>query len=319
MFPCTALVCLQPLPQQFLQSCCRWWEQLVWSWWRLWPVVCGWHLGAEQTLGASCECAAPSSSAERSKGVLEGWSVTLLVATWNPTAWPNTAFSLPSVKQYQDSHYEIFWPAKLKTRITNVLLIRADTEVLSSTAFLLQHRQVFYDFFLKSSFLCFVSLLISPVTIREQSPSPSIHDHALVTFWHKSSIHGIFGPKTSRLCLHCQHTAQNQHSEKKRALLVDRQVTETVVKEHPQGEAVWGQNSRTLLLYCLEQWGQHTGGVAIVPVSWVWVLSMGSGSPGPAGRSFRMLGGSSAPGWFFRMCALRLLALLYTCRAKIWN
>lgn len=56
-----------------------------------------------------------------------------------------------------------------------------------------------------------------------------------------------------------------------------------------------------------------------MPVSWVWVLSMGSGSPGPAGRSFRMLGGSSAPGWFFRMCALRLLALLYTCRAKIWN
>lgn len=75
----------------------------------------------------------------------------------------------------------------------------------------------------------------------------------------------------------------------------------------------------TLLLYCLEQWGQHTGGVAMVPVSWVWVLSMGSGSPGPAGRSFRMLGGSSAPGWFFRMCALRLLALLYTCRVKIWN
>lgn len=57
----------------------------------------------------------------------------------------------------------------------------------------------------------------------------------------------------------------------------------------------------------------------MVPVSWVWVLSMGSGSPGPAGRSFRMLGGSSAPGWFFRMCALRLLALLYTCRVKIWN
>lgn len=75
----------------------------------------------------------------------------------------------------------------------------------------------------------------------------------------------------------------------------------------------------TLLLYCLEQWGQQTGGVAMVPVSWVWVLSIGSGSPGPAGRSFRMLGGSSAPGWFFRMCALRLLALLYTCGAKIWN
>lgn len=57
----------------------------------------------------------------------------------------------------------------------------------------------------------------------------------------------------------------------------------------------------------------------MVPVSWVWVLSMGSGSPGPAGRSFRMLGGSSAPGWFFRMCALRLLALLYTWRVKICN
>lgn len=49
------------------------------------------------------------------------------------------------------------------------------------------------------------------------------------------------------------------------------------------------------------------------------MLSMGSGSPGPAGRSFRMLGGSSAPGWFFRICALRLLALLYTCRVKVWN
>lgn len=70
------------------------------------------------------------------------------------------------------------------------------------------------------------------------------------------------------------------------------------------------QKLLTLLLYCLEQWGQQTGGVAMVPVSWVWVLSMGSGSPGPAGRSFRMLGGSSAPGWFFRMWALRLLALL---------
>lgn len=57
----------------------------------------------------------------------------------------------------------------------------------------------------------------------------------------------------------------------------------------------------TLLLYCLAQCGQHTGAVAMVPVSWVCVLSMGSGSPGPAGRSFRMLGGNSAPGWFFRM------------------
>lgn len=70
------------------------------------------------------------------------------------------------------------------------------------------------------------------------------------------------------------------------------------------------QELPTLLLYCLEQWGQQTGGVAMVPVSWVCVLSMGSGSPGPAGRSFRMLGGSSAPGWFFRMWAFRLLALL---------
>ena len=69
----------------------------------------------------------------------------------------------------------------------------------------------------------------------------------------------------------------------------------------------------TLLLYCLAQCGQQTGAEAMVPVSWVWVLSMGSGSPGPAGRSFLMLGGSSEPGWFFRMWAFLLLALLYTC------
>lgn len=122
----------------------------------------------------------------------------------------------------------------------------------------------------------------------------------------------------------CARTVSTQHKTstltvKKRGLLVDRHVTETMVKQHPQEEAVWGRNPHTLLLYCLEQWGQHTGGVAMVPVSCVWVLSIGSGSPGPAGRSFRMLGGSSAPGWFFRMCALRLLALLYTCRAKTWN
>lgn len=66
----------------------------------------------------------------------------------------------------------------------------------------------------------------------------------------------------------------------------------------------------TLLLYCLAQCGQQTGEVAMVPVSWVCVLNMGSGSPGAAGRSFLMLGGSSAPGWFFRMCAFLLLALL---------
>ena len=70
----------------------------------------------------------------------------------------------------------------------------------------------------------------------------------------------------------------------------------------------------TLLLYCLAQCGQQTGAEAMVPVSWVWVLSMGSGSPGAAGRSFLMLGGSSEPGWFFRMWAFLLLALLYTCR-----
>lgn len=52
----------------------------------------------------------------------------------------------------------------------------------------------------------------------------------------------------------------------------------------------------TLLLYCLAQCGQQTGAVAMVPVSWVWVLNMGSGSPGAAGRSLRMLGGNSAPG-----------------------
>lgn len=57
----------------------------------------------------------------------------------------------------------------------------------------------------------------------------------------------------------------------------------------------------TLLLYCLAQCGQQTGAVAMVPVSWVWVLNMGSGSPGAAGRNFLILGGSSAPGWFFSM------------------
>lgn len=70
----------------------------------------------------------------------------------------------------------------------------------------------------------------------------------------------------------------------------------------------------TLLLYCLAQCGQQTGAVAMVPVSWVCVLNMGSGSPGAAGRNLRMLGGSSAPGWFFSMWAFLLLALLYTCK-----
>lgn len=51
----------------------------------------------------------------------------------------------------------------------------------------------------------------------------------------------------------------------------------------------------------------------MVPVSWVCVLNMGSGSPGAAGRNLRMLGGNSAPGWFFSMWAFLLLALLYTC------
>lgn len=69
----------------------------------------------------------------------------------------------------------------------------------------------------------------------------------------------------------------------------------------------------TLLLYCLAQCGQQTGAVAMVPVSWVCVLNMGSGSPGAAGRNLRMLGGNSAPGWFFSMWAFLLLALLYTC------
>lgn len=71
--------------------------------------------------------------------------------------------------------------------------------------------------------------------------------------------------------------------------------------------------THTLLLYCLAQCGQQTGAVAMVPVSWVCVLSMGSGSPGAAGRNLRMLGGNSAPGWFFKMWAFLLLALLYTC------
>lgn len=69
----------------------------------------------------------------------------------------------------------------------------------------------------------------------------------------------------------------------------------------------------TLLLYCLAQCGQQTGAEAMVPVSWVCVLSMGSGSPGAAGRNLRILGGNSAPGWFFSMWAFLLLALLYTC------
>lgn len=68
--------------------------------------------------------------------------------------------------------------------------------------------------------------------------------------------------------------------------------------------------SLTLLLYCLAQCGQQTGAVAIVPVSCVCVLNMGSGSPGAAGRSLRMLGGNSEPGWFFRIWAFLLLALL---------
>lgn len=79
---------------------------------------------------------------------------------------------------------------------------------------------------------------------------------------------------------------------------------------------LWQSSMPTLLLYCLAQCGQQTGAVAMVPVSCVWVLSMGSGSPGAAGRSFRMLGGSSAPGWFFSMCAFLLLALLYTCTQR---
>lgn len=41
----------------------------------------------------------------------------------------------------------------------------------------------------------------------------------------------------------CACTVSTQHNtstltEKRRTLVVDRQVTETIVKEHPQGEAV---------------------------------------------------------------------------------
>lgn len=49
-----------------------------------------------------------------------------------------------------------------------------------------------------------------------------------------------FGPKTTRLYLHCQHTEHKTSTltEKKRALLVDRQVTETMVQEYAHREAV---------------------------------------------------------------------------------
>lgn len=155
----------------------------------------------------------------------------------------------------------------------------------------------------------------------QQFPSPSIHDHALVTSQHKPSIHGIF------LALKQPDCACTVSTQVKPALWLRRRELclwpdrwqRPWWKSIPRKRLCEARTPHTLLLYCLEQWGQHTGGVAMVPVSCVWVLSMGSGSPGPAGRSFRMLGGSSAPGWFFRMCALRLLALLYTCRAKIWN
>lgn len=168
VFPCTALVCLQSLPQQFLQSCCQWWAQLAWNWWRRSPVAHGSCLGAEQTLGASCGCAAPSLSAERSKRALEGRSVTLLRGTWNTTAWPNTAFMFPSVKQPQDSYYEILWSTKLKTRNTNLLLIRGDTEVLSSAGFYPNIAKCFMTFS-KRHLFCVLFPCSSPLSLSESS------------------------------------------------------------------------------------------------------------------------------------------------------
>lgn len=242
----------------------------------------------------------------------------LLRAMWNPTAWPNTAFRFPSVKQHQDSHYEIFWAAKLNTRITNLLLIRADTEVLSSTAFY-------------SSIKCFMTFskghlfcVLFPCSSSLQLPESSLQGLPfMIMLWQLFSTNPLFMDFLALKQADCTCTVSTQHKistlrRRELCLWTDRW-QRPWWKSIPRERLPEARTSHTLLLYCLEQWGQHTGGVAIVPVSWVWVLSMGSGSPGPAGRSFRMLGGSSAPGWFFRMCALRLLALLYTCRAKIWN
>jgi len=41
----------------------------------------------------------------------------------------------------------------------------------------------------------------------------------------------------------------------------------------------------------------------------VW-LKLGFGSPENSDSSCRLLGGKAAPGWFFMICALRLLLLL---------
>lgn len=174
-----------------------------------------------------------------------------------------------------------------------------------------------WDTFSKGHLLFeFCSSIPLPSQVNKLSVSKLLCNHTLIT-------HLFFQahpPQVAIKLAGCTYLVSMHHesstlAQNKRALHA-----KATVKEHHYEKKLSFEDMRcphTLLLYCLEQWGQQTGGVAIVPVSWVWVLSMGSGSPGPAGRSFRMLGGSSAPGWFFRIWALRLLALLYTWRVMI--
>lgn len=99
-----------------------------------------------------------------------------------------------------------------------------------------------------------------------------------------------FGPKTTRLYLHCQHTEHKTSTltEKKRALLVDRQVTETMVQEYAHREAVW----ELPIPYCCIAWSNEGSTLE----GWQWCLSAGCGYsawdlalPGPQDAVFGCL------------------------------